>query len=242
MERKILTEEDKINLRKTQDVTYITKSDGKKMMVRHSRKRYFYPDEWDNLYYNIREKNRFIFDVLIMTGARIEEALFIKVGDINLTQSSILLRVTKMKAKKKEKKPDPRTISFNIAFKKKFNAYVLDNKLGEFDFLFLNNKIKYESRIEEKKEAKKKKSAVYQLFKRALGRTSAIKDPWNFSLHNIRKTHGMWLKTMDVKFEEICGRLGHDSNTYLKSYGSADIFTHQQKIDIRNKLKGIYGL
>jgi len=41
-----------------------------------------------------------------------------------------------------------------------------------------------------------------------------------FSLHNIRKTTGMWLKTVqrrgyDLDVSEICMRLGHDHNTFL---------------------------
>ena len=129
-----------------------------------------------------------------------------------------------------------------MAFKRKLNKYILDNKLKEFDFLFLDNTKEYADRAAIKKEAKKLKSAVYQLFKRGLKRSDEIRDPWNFGLHNIRKTHGMWLKALGVRLEEICHRLGHDYNTYLKHYGSADIFKNCHRVAMQNKFKGICGI
>jgi len=56
------------------------------------------------------------------------------------------------------------------------------------------------------------------------------------SVHNIRKTHGNYLKALGVDGAEICSRLGHDYNTFLKSYGSPDIFTHEDKQEIRKIL------
>ena len=52
----------------------------------------------------------------------------------------------------------------------------------------------------------------------------------------------MWLKALNVKLEEICYRLGHDYNTYLKHYGSADIFKQQDISQMKEILGDIYGL
>ena len=61
-----------------------------------------------------------------------------------------------------------------------------------------------------------------------------------FSLHNIRKTHGNWLKSLGIDGSEICSRLGHDYNTFLKAYGSTDVFTYQDRQEIRIILGDLY--
>ena len=77
------------------------------------------------------------------------------------------------------------------------------------------------------------------MMKRALVR-AGIKDYYNFSLHNIRKTTGNWLKALGVSAEEICLRLGHDFNTYLKHYGSATLFDRVDRIEMIKILGRIY--
>ena len=54
-----------------------------------------------------------------------------------------------------------------------------------------------------------------------------------FSTHNIRKTHGNWLKALGKDALEICTRLGHDYNTFIKSYGSPDIYSFKDKGNMR---------
>ena len=54
-----------------------------------------------------------------------------------------------------------------------------------------------------------------------------------FSLHNVRKTHGNWLNAHEVTIVNICKRLGHDYNTFVKSYGSPDIFSFKDMQDMR---------
>jgi hypothetical protein len=46
---------------------------------------------------------------------------------------------------------------------------------------------------------------------------------------------------MDVKVNEICMRLGHDYNTYLKHYGSASLFERKDKLLIIKILGDVYG-
>jgi integrase len=207
------------------------KSDGTKYTVRDYRNRYFFPDEWKRFYNKLNPKKAFLFDMLINTGARIEEALCIKVNHIRFDRNYLTLYITKIKARKGEVKSQPRDVTFSKEFARKIRKYISDNKLGDNDYLFLDNSKQYLSREEVKEEAKIKKVSASQMMKRAL-KKSDIKDWYMFSLHNIRKTHGMWLKALDVKFEEICKRLGHDANTYLKHYGSSDIFNRQDKLDM----------
>jgi len=217
------------------------KSDGRKYTVRDYRSRYFFPDEWLSFFAQIKAGKVFIFEVLINTGARIEEALCIKTNHIRWDRNYLTLFITKIKSKKGETKPVPRDITFSSSFTKKLKKYISENKLKEGEYLFLNNSKEYPTRKDLKKETTSKKVAISQLMKRALQKTE-IKDWYNFSLHNIRKTHGMWLKALDVKFEEICKRLGHDANTYLKHYGSSDIFNRRDKKMMIKLLGDVYGL
>jgi hypothetical protein len=67
-----------------------------------------------------------------------------------------------------------------------------------------------------------------------------------FSAHNIRKTHGNWLKIMgdlrimEVSATEICLRLGHDYNTFLKDYGSSGVMDNKDIMLIREILGDLY--
>lgn len=217
------------------------KSDGTRYSVRDFRNRYFFPDEWKEFLKRIKQGKVFIFELLMMTGARIEEALCIKESNLREDRKYLTLFVTKIKAKKKETKPTPRDIVLSSQFIKKMKKYIQENNIKEGQYLFLDNSKVYNTRAELKKETKSKAVAISQMMKRAL-KKSGIKDYWNFSLHNIRKTHGMYLKAMDIKFEEICKRLGHDANTYLKHYGSSDVFTRADKQEIIKILGDVYGL
>ena len=78
-----------------------------------------------------------------------------------------------------------------------------------------------------------------QLLKRKLGELMVLNAEY-FSSHNIRKTHGMYLKALGIDIAEICTRLGHDYNTYIKHYGNADIFSEKDMRGIRELLDDLY--
>ena len=199
------------------------KSDGKKYSVRDDRSRYFWPEEWERFISATKLSKQAVFEALINTGGRIEEVLHIKPKDFDWERNNLTLRVTKMKASKGERIGKPRTFQISSQFARKMRKHINDNKIGEEDFLFPVTK-----------------QAVYQMLKRTLKKIG-IKDWYNFSLHNIRKTHGNYLKAMDIKAEEICLRLGHDFNTYLKHYGSANLFDRKDKVLIIKILGDVYG-
>ena len=69
---------------------------------------------------------------------------------------------------------------------------------------------------------------------------AGIKDGVIFSVHNVRKTHGNYLKALGVEANEICLRLGHDYNTFLRSYGSPDVFNMKDMQNIRFLLGDLY--
>ncbi len=207
------------------------KSDGKKYTVRSDRHRYFRPKEWLTFLDCIKSNRRILFGTLLQTGARIDEALNLKPKDFIWEENSVILRVTKAKAKKGESKilgGKRRNFGVSSQYIRKIRKYIRENKISDDSYIFPVTK-----------------QAVSQMFKRALVKAS-LKE-WEFSLHNIRKTSGMWLKTVqrrgsDLDVSEICLRLGHDHNTFLKHYGSPSIFTDQQRDKIIDILGDVYKL
>ncbi len=199
------------------------KSNGVIYSVRTDRSAYFFPERWISFLETIDQKKQPIFDTLINTGARIEEALNIKPEDFDWERNNLTLKVTKTKAAKGESIGRKRTFSISSQFARRMRKYINDNNISNGNVLFPITK-----------------QAVYQLFKRGLQRAK-FEDWQQFSLHNIRKTHGNWLKALDISSDEICLRLGHDHNTYLKHYGSASIFDRRDKMLMIKILGDLYG-
>lgn len=199
------------------------KKNGKKYSVRDDRSRYFFPNEWDKFYDSLRDANKPIFDVLINTGARIDESLHIKPKDFDWERNNLTLRVTKMKFSKGERIGKPRTFSISSQFARRMRKYINVNKIGDNEELFSMTS-----------------QSVYQLMRRKL-KILGFKDWQQFSLHNIRKTHGNYLKALGIDSGEICYRLGHDLNTFIKHYGSANVFDRKDKLGMVKILGDVYG-
>lgn len=209
-----------VSLNPVPGIHYVKKKNGKMYSVRNDRHRFFYPAEWIKFFDNLKsEKQKNTFKLLINTGARINEVLHIKVGDIDHERNTIILRVTKVRARKGEKNPTPRTISISSQLAKSLKA--LTKNLPNDSYLPLLGK-----------------SATTQALK-SHAKASGLNDR-EFSVHNIRKTHGNWLKALGIDMAEICSRLGHDSNTYLKSYSSPDIFNYKDLEQMRLILGDLY--
>lgn len=208
-----------------------TKSNGVKYTVRADRHRYFTPDEWIRFIEQVKDEDRILFETLLQTGGRIEEVLNLKPSDFIWETNSLTLRVTKSKASKGESKVlggKRRGFGVSSQFIRKIRAYIKEHSIKDADYLFPITK-----------------QGASQMFKRCL-KKAGLKE-WEFSLHNIRKTSGMWLKTVqrrgnDLDVSEICMRLGHDHNTFLKHYGSPSIFTDQQRDKIVDILGDMYRL
>jgi len=207
------------------------KSDGTKYTVRADRHRYFFPNEWIKFMAELKEDKKILFETLLQTGGRIDEVLHLKPSDFIWETNSVTLRVTKSKAKKNESKLlGGRRRSFGVSsqYIRRLRKYIRENKISDDSLLFTITK-----------------QGVSQLFKRTLKKAGL--NEWEFSLHNIRKTSGMWLKTVqrrgvDLDVSEICMRLGHDHNTFLKHYGSPSIFTDQQRDKIVDIMGDVYKL
>ncbi len=186
------------------------KSNGVKYSVRTNRKRFFFPDEWMKFKKSFEtDSQKRSYDILINTGARINEIRHIKKQDIDFDRGTLTIKVAKIKAKKGEKFPDPRTFKLSTQFLARMKGYV--KNLNDNDYIPILTD-----------------SALNIAMKKLLKRIG-IKDYKMFSVHNIRKTHGNWLVAHNFHMANICGRLGHSADVYLKSYGSADIFNDKDR-------------
>jgi integrase len=205
---------------------YGVNSKGIKYAVREHRLIYFMPDIWLKFVGNLPSKRaKLTAEVLIQTGARINEARNIEERDIDYERNTIRLRITKTKARKGETVGKPRTIPINSSFIKKlrkhFSLLPQGSKIGLLSTCGFN--------IAMKKALKPIHAEWYM-----------------FSPHNIRKTHGNWLKIMgdlrmmDVGATEICLRLGHDYNTFLKDYGSSGVMDNKDIMIIREIFGDLY--
>jgi len=207
------------------------KSDGVEYTVRKDRHRVFFPNEWIKFMDKVKEDRKIIFETLLQTGARIEEALHIRPKDFDWVRNNLTLYVTKSKSSKGESKSiggKQRGFGVSSQFIRKVRKHIKNNNIKDKDFLFNMTK-----------------QGVSQLFKRCLKKAGL--NEWEFSLHNIRKTSGMWLKTVqrrgvDLDVSEICMRLGHDHNTFLKHYGSPSIFNDKDRDMIVEILGDVYNL
>lgn len=232
-----------LNLKKTEQDNLLIgiKKNGCSYSVRSDRRRYFFPAEWKKFIDSFNnEKHYFLFLTLLHTGARIMEVCNLQRKNFDFNRGTLTFQVVKQRKAKKNFFAIGKSRTFFVSDKymKEAKAYIIKNKIAEDDYLFLDKKdlpLNYDelSNKEKKKYYKKTCTAYSQLMKRKL-KALKFKDWYNFSLHNIRKTYGNWMRIYDIKTEELCYRLGHDFNTYLMHYGSAMIFTPQEKLEIFN--------
>jgi integrase len=177
----------------------------------------------------LKEKKELCFKTLLFTGARINEVSHIRFIDFDFDRKTLRLLVTKCKAKKKEKIGKPRTIRVPQKLIKEIKSYKKRSNKGMSDYVFIDKP------EPNKKDFKSFNDNMYQTFMRRLKKANL--DPSEFGLHNIRKTHGNWLNALGVPFQDICKLLGHDANTFLQHYASANIFDRTD----RQMMEDIYG-
>lgn len=223
------------------EIIIINKKNGMKYSVRKDRHRYFFPAEWNVFYKTINNpKHKLLFLTLLNSGARIMEALHLKASDFDFNRNTITFNVIKHRTAKKTFYATGTSRTFNVSEKylKEVSKFIKLKKINPEDFLFMEkNKLPkdYEklSNIKKKKYYSGYATAYAALFKRKLKKAN-IPDWKNFSLHNIRKTYGNWMRVFEIKMEELCYRLGHDIETFMSNYGSSLIFTPEERREILN--------
>ena len=204
-----------------------TKSDGMKYSVREHRQEFLMPDVY-LLFLNALTSPRakLTSDTLIQLGCRINEGRHIEERDLDYERNTIKLRITKTKAKKGETKGKPRTIPINSKFmkqlKKHFSTLPPGSMIGLLSTPAMNIAVK---------------KALYKI---------KYPMPWMISVHNLRKTHGNWLKIMgdlrimNVSATEICLRLGHDYGTFLRDYGSSSVMDNKDVLLVKQIMGDLY--
>jgi len=193
-----------------------------KYKLKIDKKVFFYPDQWNKFYNNLKEKQQPYFKIAINTGARINEIRNLKVGDINFERLTLTFFITKIRAKLKETRSTPRTIKISPEFAQWLQRWIRKYSLNKGDTFNI-----------------KSTPAIDKTLKLGLKKIG-IENWYDFSSHNIRKTHGNWLKALKVDGIEIATRLGHDMNTMLKHYVSADLFSEGDRALIKEILGSLY--
>lgn len=193
-----------------------------KYRLKTDTKAFLYPDQWIKFYNSLNEKQQPYFKIAINTGGRINEIRKLEVRHINFEKHQLTFYNTKIRAKRKEKRPNPRTIPINSECSQWLQRWGRKFKLTKTSTFNIPSTV-----------------AINKVIKNKL-KEIGIENYKDFSSHNIRKTHGNWLKTLGVKGEEITTRLGHDHNTLIKSYVSPDLFNEKDRILIRQELGDLY--
>ena len=206
----------------SEDLKSIIRKNGRRYSIRTHRDRFFYPDEWGRFFEVLKTKQKFTFNFLINTGARINEARHVRVEDIDLERQRMILRVTKVKSRAGEKHPRPRTIPLSSKFTKYLKKYIKERGLQNPDYLGILST-----------------PAANIAMKKAL-KKAGIKDWYMFSVHNVRKTLETWLMALNVDGLKIVAHIGHSMAVAAKNYVSADIFSWEEKKQIRMIIGDLY--
>jgi len=202
------------------DLSSGVRRNGKGYSVRSNRDRFFFPSEWRKFYDALKPKQKKTFDSLISVGARINEIRNLKQEDVDFVNKRIILRVTKVKARKGEKHSRPRTVPISSQYARRLKGYFQDKKGDEFLGLLST-------------------PASNIAMKKALQEVG-IKDWYMFSIHNIRKTLENWLMALGLDGVTISRHFGHDIHTALQHYASPDIFSGKEKSEMREIIGDLY--
>ena len=212
------------------------KKDGTKYSVRNDRRRYFFPDEWNKFISLVKNKeHKFFFYTLVFTGARIMEVLNLKYEDIDIERGTVTFKVVKQRKAKRDYYAVGKSRGFFVCsnFIKEYKTFIRGKTINPKEYIFLDNSKlpeNYDSldNSERKKYYHSKFVSYSNIIKRIMKKTG-IKDWYNFSPHNFRKTYGMWIRNFVTDSGELCYRMGHDIDTYIAHYGSSLIFTEPEK-------------
>jgi integrase len=204
----------------------IIRSDGKKYTIRHNRGRFFFPDEWMAFYDALKKQQKVTFNFLINTGARINEIRNVKVSDVDFDRGNIVLRVTKRVVNRpkvqKVGERKIRVLTVSTKFIKFLRMVIKYYKLNDTDYFPILST-----------------PAANIAMKKALLKVG-IKDYQMFSVHNCRKTLETWLLAMDVDSFKLVKHFGHSINIALKHYVSPDIFSYEDKRQIRSIIGDLF--
>jgi len=195
---------------------------GREYRLKDNKYRFLFPDEYMKFEDKLKPKQKHSVKFLINTGARINEALNVKVSDLDLNRKRIILRITKTKAMKGEKYGRPRIIPISTQFARYLKKYIKDKDIeGDDELGILKN------------------PALNIAYKKA-GKLAGILDYYNISSHTFRKTLEVWLLALGIDSLTLVAHIGHDIRTAARHYVSPDIFSWDDKQKIREIIGDLY--
>lgn len=200
-------------------VSSITRKNGLGYTIRANRGRFFFPDEWQAFYDALKDSQKPTFNFLINTGARIMEVQHIKVSDVDFDRGNIVLRVTKRIVNRpgvqKTGVAKIRVLTVSTEFTKYLKRLIAAYHLNDDDYFPILTT-----------------SSANIAMKKALIKCG-IKDYAMFSVHNVRKTIETWLLALGIDNFTIVKHFGHSMNVALRHYVSSDVFTYEDKENMR---------
>lgn len=198
----------------------ITRKNNRIYTLKEDKNRFFFPREYMRFFDKLKPKQRHTVRCLINTGARINEMRHVMVQDIDFVNKRMVLRVTKVKARKKESRPRIRTIPLSKQFTKYLSNFSKNLK-PDSDLSIMST------------------PGINQAIKKA-ARLSNIPNPRDFSAHSIRKTLETWLMALGVDGLPLTAHFGHDIRTAAQHYVSPDVFTFEEKKKMRLVIDDLY--
>ncbi len=177
---------------------------------KENKKRFFYPDEFEKMFDYLNKNQKFSVKIMANTGGRIEECRGISKQNLDIKRKNIVLENTKVRARLGETHPTPRI----IAVSSKFMNW-LKNNINNHRFLSTN---------------------ALNIGMREACNRAKIKEPKQFSSHNIRKTFATWMLALGVDGFKLAQHLGHTPNELARDYATNDIFSHKDKQIMRSIL------
>ena len=176
-----------------------------------NKKRFFYPPDFEKVLDYLNKNGKFTAKFMVNTGARINELR----GYINdplpdSQRNNITLTQTKVRARLKEKRSQPRTIPISSKFFRE-----LKRDLPTHRVLSTN---------------------AFNIALRKACVEAKIKNPEEFSSHNLRKTFATWMLSLGIDGFKLAQHLGHTPNELARDYATNDVFNHKDKQIMRTVL------
>lgn len=200
--------------------TQVMRSNGQKYTVRANRSRFFFPDEWMAFYDALKATQKPTFKFLVNTGARIEELRNVKVSDVDFERQCILLRITKGRNNDGSRKI--RIIKVSSQFLKYIREVIRRYGLKKDDIFPILTC-----------------PGANMAMKNTLQRIEIV--DWSMiSVHNVRKTTETWLLSLGLDSLKIAKHFGHTVAMASKHYVGEDIFSYQEKMQIRHILGDLF--
>lgn len=198
-------------------MTIIIRSNGRKYQLKENKNRFFFPEEYLKFESQLKPSQLHTIKCLLHTGARINEIRHVNPSiDINYDDCWILLKVTKTKAIKGERKGNARYIKISKQFAKYLKSYKNETYLGILSTPAINIAIKKAANV------------------------AGLQNPSDLSAHSLRKTLETWLMALGVNDLKILKHIGHDARTAVSNYISSDIFSVEQKMLMRQIIGDLY--